>query len=369
MTSLLPSELLRNIFLHELSEEAGYDWWAEANGRHFSLVCRDWAGPGQELAFYRPTLRGYYPKDPIALFAKHLERFPHIAKLVRDLRLNFSTNKPANADAVRSILQRCNRITQIRWLSNLDLLTADPHVLPLAKLTDVRLGGSKQRCDISALLVKHVFYQHVLLRVCPEALTTLSLTLHESNFDTLSRWVERCTNLHNLEFCLVEADPTDFDVELTSMVSQLLHLRTLKLIREAERWATWDGDNYRRIWGLDELAAELSDFFNTLPPTLVELTAEVWAPAGECYDLVKTFLRTHLHDSLLEAVTFDAEVKKLEATRSQQVEEDSTEATWCLSYKHWEGCSCGDWDYGSWTLDGPDAAEYEVSDPSVELDW
>lgn len=221
--SLLPSELLRNIFLHELSEEAGYDWWAEANGRHFSLVCRDWAGPGQELAFYRPTLRGYYPKDPIALFAKHLERFPHIAKLVRDLRLNFSTNKPANADAVRSILQRCNRITQIRWLSNLDLLTADPHVLPLAKLTDVRLGGSKQRCDISALL------------------------------GTLPH----CASLRSLSLSL--ALPGDSPLSFNAAVSESLPLKTLRL----------QTDN-----GSDSAASSEACLLPTRPPSRLPRSAD-----------------------------------------------------------------------------------------------
>lgn len=114
----LPRELLRSIFLQELYDERGPDW-AEFNGKRFSLVCRDWAAPGQELTFYRPVLdyglsfRWNRPENPLQQFAKHLARFPHIAHLVRDLRLECINDKAETKEALRTILQRCDRITEI----------------------------------------------------------------------------------------------------------------------------------------------------------------------------------------------------------------------------------------------------------------
>ncbi|GEM08483.1 hypothetical protein Rt10032_c05g2500 [Rhodotorula toruloides] len=161
------------------------------------------------------------------------------------------------------------------------------------------------------------------------------------------------------------------------MVSHLRRLTTLKLARGEYREvyrgsASWADDDYRLRSGLNELAAALSDFFSTLPSTLVHLEAAFWAPAGECYDVVKTFLRSQLQNSTLETVTFDAEVKKFGRVRLEAIKSEESvwngvkrEAYWSLQ---WEGCSCGDWDYGSWTLDSSGAADYEV-DPPEELDW
>ncbi|BGO90657.1 uncharacterized protein RHTO_05764 [Rhodotorula toruloides NP11] len=396
----LPRELLRSIFLQELYDERGPDW-AEFNGKRFSLVCRDGAAPGQELTFYRPVLdyglsfRWNRPENPLQQFAKHLARFPHIAHLVRDLRLECINDKAETKEALRTILQRCDRITEI--------------CLPLAELTVLQIGNS-ERWDFSVLLralplcvklrslalsvalpgdppssfaasavvplslrtlllqrthrrefasvrAEAYFYGQIPRYACPKALTTLSISLHAQNFETLLRWVKQCSSLQDLEFCIVDADPTDF-------------------VEKQTKSDMWEAENDRCRTGLGELAAHLSHFLDTLPPTLVELEAAFWAPAGDCNDLVKTFLRSRSHDSPLRRVIFDAEVKKfgrvrLKATKSHEWIEQGVESKtdWNLTYKHWAGCSCGDWDYGSWTLDGPDAAEYEVSDPSVELEW
>ncbi|BGP31125.1 hypothetical protein JCM10296v2_002889 [Rhodotorula toruloides] len=411
----LPRELLRCIFLQQLDDETGPDW-AEFNGKRYFLVCRDWAAPGQELTFYR--------FDPIQQLAKHFARFPYLAHPVRDLRLEYISNEAETTDALRTILQRCDRITEISWPNKLNLLTTELNSLPLAELTVLQIG-EYERWDFSVLLralplcvrlrslalslalpgdppssfvasaveplslrtlllqrshrrelasvrAEAYFYGQIMRYACPKALTTLCVSLHAQNFETLLRWVKQCSSLQDLEFCIVDADPTDFVVELTSLVLHLDDLTTLRFTQENLTKADmWEAENDRCRTGLEELATRLSHFLDTLPPTLVEREAAFWAPAGKCYDLVKTFLRSRIRDSPLGMVIFDAEVKKfgraqLEATRSQELAEDSGEVTWCLSYKHWEGCSCGAWGYGSWTLDGP---EYEVSDPSVELEW
>ncbi|GAA6034170.1 hypothetical protein NBRC10512_000222 [Rhodotorula toruloides] len=382
----LPRELLRSIFLQELYDERGPDW-AEFNGKRFSLVCRDGAAPGQELTFYRPVLdyglsfRWNRPENPLQQFAKHLARFPHIAHLVRDLRLECINDKAETKEALRTILQRCDRITEI-CLALSVALPGDPPssfaasaVVPLSLRT--LLLQRTHRREFASVRAEAYFYGQIPRYACPKALTTLSISLHAQNFETLLRWVKQCSSLQDLEFCIVDADPTDFVVELTSLLAHLDHLMTLRFTQEKQTKSDmWEAENDRCRTGLGELAAHLSHFLDTLPPTLVELEAAFWAPAGDCNDLVKTFLRSRSHDSPLRRVIFDAEVKKfgrvrLKATKSHEWIEQGVESKtdWNLTYKHWAGCSCGDWDYGSWTLDGPDAAEYEVSDPSVELEW
>ncbi|GAA6048371.1 hypothetical protein NBRC10513_000537 [Rhodotorula toruloides] len=399
----LPRELLRYIFLQQLDEERGPDW-AEFNGKRFSLVCRDWAAPGQELTFYRLVLsyqysfRGYHLQDPIQQLAKHFARFQHLAHLVRDLRFEYISDKAGTTDALRTILQRCDRITEIWWPNKLNLLTTELSSLPLAELTVLQIGES-ERWDFSVLLralplcvklrsltlsvalpgdppssfaasaveplslrtlllqrthrrefasvrAEAYFYGQILRYARPEALRTLSVSVHAQNFETLWRWVKQCISLQDLEFCIVDADPTDFLVELTSLLWHLNDLSTLRFTQEEQTKADmWEAENDRCRTGLDELAARLSQFLGTLPPTLVELEAAFWAPAGKCYDLVKTFLRSRRRDSPLRRVIFDAEVKKfgrvrLKASKSHELTEQGSEM------------------HSDWNLD-----------PSVELNW
>lgn len=212
-------------------------------------------------------------------------------------------------------------------------------VVPLSLRT--LLLQRTHRREFASVRAEAYFYGQIPRYACPKALTTLSISLHAQNFETLLRWVKQCSSLQDLEFCIVDADPTDFVVELTSLLAHLDHLMTLRFTQEKQTKSDmWEAENDRCRTGLGELAAHLSHFLDTLPPTLVELEAAFWAPAGDCNDLVKTFLRSRSHDSPLRRVIFDAEVKKfgrvrLKATKSHEWIEQGVE-----SKTDWNLVSC-----------------------------
>lgn len=226
-----------------------------------------------------------------------------------------------------SVLPQC---TSLRALQLIAALPGEPNLplnppqcaaLPLQALElqiNFANSGWQTTRTCTPVKVEAIFLQRIFRSVLPGALTFLRISLQIRNLRGVTKWVKECASLDDLNFCVVDADLNDILPELSVLVSDMAHLTRLRLTRlrlegEPHPWydsVGRDWQDYRLRTGLAELAAEFSCFFDAIPGSVRELEADVWVPAGDCYNLFKTFLRSRLSGSPLETVGLDIEVRK-----------------------------------------------------------
>ncbi|BGP69616.1 hypothetical protein NBRC10513v2_002961 [Rhodotorula toruloides] len=136
----LPVELLRRIFDEVTRGEDAAE--PEDLGRVVARVCRDWKDVGQELAFRRPVLWGYYRSKAVPALVRHLQAFPHLAAYVRELILGKQAEaKDCSIESLHELPQICPGVTHVNWgFDKPDLLQAMfPH-FPSTNLTSLSIS-------------------------------------------------------------------------------------------------------------------------------------------------------------------------------------------------------------------------------------
>ncbi|KAK4334353.1 F-box domain-containing protein [Rhodotorula toruloides] len=118
----LPVELLRRIFDEVTRGEDAAE--PEDLGRVVARVCRDWKDVGQELAFRRPVLWGYYRSKAVPALAEA---------------------KDCSIESLHELPQICPGVTHVNWgFDKPDLLQAMfPH-FPSTNLTSLSISWLPQ---------------------------------------------------------------------------------------------------------------------------------------------------------------------------------------------------------------------------------
>ncbi|BGO98489.1 hypothetical protein RTBOTA2_003011 [Rhodotorula toruloides] len=361
----LPLELVERICEDATAGE--YDSSVEQLGKSVSLVCREWKEVGQALAFKQPVLGRWYSDhhDDLAVLGKHLERFPHLARLVWVLKVKFGWDATdAALPPLRQLLERCRNLTEIACTDKPQLLLSALPLFPCATLTSLHLGSLHQRWDPAPVLrflpeclqlrhltlravnlpahpgtpisapsgvaalslrtltlefngynnqrrlrpppsfapIEAIFLQRFFRLIEPTTLTSLAISFHTRNFGGVSKWISTCVNLRSLVAWMQDGDLTPYTSRLTSMLGPLRSLRRLKLY--GDKSVQLCENMSEREENLH--AFTLATFLDSLPTTLVMFNVAIWAPAGDCCGVVKAFLRCRLYDSPLMSASIDS---------------------------------------------------------------
>ncbi|BGO90673.1 hypothetical protein NBRC10512_000238 [Rhodotorula toruloides] len=362
----LPFELVERICQDAVAANS-YDLNVEQLGRSVSLVCREWKEIGQALAFKQPVLGRYSKRgDLAAVLVEHLDRYPHLADLVRVLKVQFSWNATdAALQPLCRLLERCRQVTEVVWHD--DKLKMVPAMLPFfprTTLTSLDLGslhGSWDPAPVLRFLPECLQLRHLTLRAVnlpahpgapisapsgvpalplrtltlefngyndqrrlrpppsfarieaivvqrffrliePTTLTSFAISFHTRNFGGVSKWISACVNLRSLVAWMQDGDLTPYTSRLTSMIVPLRQMRRLELY--GDRSVQYRSNLSEGEENLHAVC--LSAFLDLLPTTLVTFNVAIWAPAGDCCGIFKAFLRCRLYNSPLLAATIDS---------------------------------------------------------------
>ncbi|EGU12848.1 Cell wall surface anchor family protein [Rhodotorula toruloides ATCC 204091] len=403
----LPLELVERICEDATAGE--YDSSVEQLGKSVSLVCREWKEVGQALAFKQPVLGRWYSdhRDDLTVLAEHLERFPHLARLVRVLKVKFGWDATdAALPPLHQLLERCRNLTEIACVAALSLRT----------LTLEFNGYNNQRPlrpPPSFAPIEAIFLQRFFRLIEPTTLTSLAISFHTRNFGGVSKWISTCVNLRSLVAWMQDGDLTPYTSRLTSMLGPLRSLRRLKLYGDKSVQLCENMSEREENLHAFTLAA----FLDSLPTTLVMFNIAIWAPAGDCCGVVKAFLRCRLYGSPLVSASIDSAAGRwarisITATKQRLTYQDGRRrrtwsnvgegegtirraappselacepaedpwpfaalrrerisARWLMSYRYWAGyCeTCYESDDGSWELDrGQQDRSWWWRDPEKE---
>ncbi|PRQ74995.1 cell wall surface anchor family protein, partial [Rhodotorula toruloides] len=347
----LPLELVERICEDATAGE--YDSSVEQLGKSVSLVCREWKEVGQALAFKQPVLGRWYSdhRDDLTVLAEHLERFPHLARLVRVLKVKFGWDATdAALPPLHQLLERCRNLTEIACTDKPQLLLPAIPLFPCATLTSLSLhctsclqlrhltlravnlpahpgapisapsgvaalslrtltlefnGYNNQRPlrpPPSFAPIEAIFLQRFFRLIEPTTLTSLAISFHTRNFGGVSKWISTCVNLRSLVAWMQDGDLTPYTSRLTSMLGPLRSLRRLKLYGDKSVQLCENMSEREENLHAFTLAA----FLDSLPTTLVMFNIAIWAPAGDCCGVVKAFLRCRLYGSPLVSASIDS---------------------------------------------------------------
>lgn len=305
---------------------------------------------------------GRYSNDAFADFVRHLGRFPHLARLVWVLKIEFNWN--SKEDVVHplcQLLERCRQVSKLMWCDKTQFLPLALPSFPRTTLTCLNLGSLHTAWDPSLSLrlrpelprlraltlradgltahpgppvcapsgvpplplhsltlefsgyncerrfnrfqsfarIEALILQRFFRFVQPTSLTSFVISFHSRKLGGVSKFVSACVNLQSLIAWMQDDDMTPYTERLTSMLASLRQLRQLKLYGESTAELMADMSEAEEALHAVILAA----FLDSLPATLVELRVAIWAPAGDCCGVLKAFLRCRLFGSPLLSAT------------------------------------------------------------------